>query len=96
LQVDAQAATTPEGHDPERSRDLVIRMERFRTCEECPHYEIKIFSDGSSMFIGEEAVRMLGTWGNYLTGPLLDARTRLEAATVAILRASEKYGDRGQ
>lgn len=66
FQALAQSRTSVKGHDPEHGRDLVLRMERFRTCDECPHYEIKIFADGASMFHGKDAVRSLGMWGDYL------------------------------
>ena len=67
FQTFAQTRTSVKGHDPEYGRELVLRMERFRTCDECPHYEIKIFADGSSMFHGKDAVRLLAKWGDYLT-----------------------------
>lgn len=77
FQTLAQTSTSVKGHDPEYGRDLQLRLERFRTCKECPNYEIKVFADGASMFQGKDAVRLLGTWGNYLLASDIGGRDKL-------------------
>lgn len=86
----AQARTSVKGHDPEYGRDLVLRMERFRTCDECPHYEIKIFADGSSMFHGKDAVRLLGKWGSYLARTELDRNPASQYRSTALIPLMDK------
>lgn len=101
LQTFAQTRTSVKGHDPEYGRDLVLRMERFRTCDECPHYEIKIFADGSSMFHGKDAVRFLGKWGDYMLRTRPDSpghqRRQDEAKQLSdtVVRIARKYATNG-
>jgi hypothetical protein len=46
--------------------ELVLRIERFRTCEACPAYEIQYFSDGTHLYTGKDAVFALGARGTAL------------------------------
>jgi len=54
---------------PDVKRDVVLRIERFPTCKNCPWYEIRILDDSTDMYIGKDAVRELGVRGTYINTP---------------------------
>jgi hypothetical protein len=56
----------PRDPGPDVKRGVVLRLEKHRTCERCPWYEVRVFEDGATMFWGKEAVAFLGVDGSYM------------------------------
>ena len=51
---------------PEDKQKVVLRLEKHRTCDTCPWYEVRIFEHGATLFWGKEAVSFLGVDGSYM------------------------------
>ena len=99
----SQAADTGGGQgtyaitrDGDMSTRIVLKLESFHSCQACPAYELNVYGDGTSHFIGRDAVRRLGEAGSSLSR---DRQSRLMAAhgiDPAKQRAAwrERFGDR--
>lgn len=50
---------------------VVVAMERFRTCRSCPGYQVFVFDDGTVTYVGKEFVNIAGTQNSRLTSTQL-------------------------